>query len=77
MELNDELVGLRRGALEAQALATAGEYSAEAWRPWLEAAQAAEAAITAYAKETGQNRLEVSMAVNRAAASSGEPAPTA
>lgn len=77
IELKDELVGLRRRAFEAQALATPGEYNAEAWHPWLEAAQAAEAAITAYAEETGQNRLEVSMAVTRAASSPAEPAPTA
>ncbi|WP_331742563.1 hypothetical protein OG239_41880 (plasmid) [Streptomyces sp. NBC_00868] len=37
IELTDELVQLRRAADQARTRATADPYSAEGWRPWLEA----------------------------------------
>lgn len=67
IELTDELIRLQRAANAAQEQATAGPYSAAAWRPWLDAAEAVQAAVVEHAKETGQNRYEVEMAVKLAA----------
>jgi shikimate kinase len=68
IEQTDELVALQRRALEEQARATAGVYSVEAWAPWLGAAQALDAAVTAYAAEHPDvNRLEVAKTVRRKA----------
>ncbi|MFB7468220.1 hypothetical protein ACFCZ1_32860 [Streptomyces sp. NPDC056224] len=63
IELTDELVQLRRAADQARARATAGPYSVEAWRPWLEAAAVVHDAVTEHAKATGQNRYEVEKAL--------------
>lgn len=38
---------------------------AEAWRPWLDAAEVVQAAITAHADATGQNRYEVEAALKK------------
>ncbi|MFB7468253.1 hypothetical protein ACFCZ1_33050 [Streptomyces sp. NPDC056224] len=73
IELNDELIRLRRMADAARARATAGPYSAEAWRPWLEAAAAVHDAVTEHAKATGQNRYEVEKALVTAAKSAEAP----
>ncbi|MET7719028.1 hypothetical protein [Streptomyces sp. NPDC005407] len=43
------------------------EYSAEAWRPWLDASLAVESAITEHARASGQSRVAVEMAVKQAA----------
>lgn len=43
----------------ARVEATAGAYSAEAWRPWLDAAAAFGAAVTEHANEHGVNRFEL------------------
>jgi hypothetical protein len=67
IELTDELLGLQRAALAAHAEATADGYSPEAWGPWVEAATAVQAAVTAHAKATRQNRYEVEQAVKAAA----------
>ncbi|MGW6703628.1 hypothetical protein ACWGDE_01860 [Streptomyces sp. NPDC054956] len=67
IELTDELIQLQRAANEARKQATAGAYSAEAWRPWHEAVDAVHAAVTEHAKATRQNRYEVEMAVKQAA----------
>ncbi|MFD0358285.1 hypothetical protein ACFVHW_31830 [Streptomyces sp. NPDC127110] len=73
IELNDELIELRRAANGARARATAGPYSAEAWRPWQEASAAVHEAITKHAADTGQNRYEVEKAVITAAKAPAPP----
>ena len=65
IELSDDLIQLQRDAVEAQREATAGAYSAEAWRPWLEAAEKLHAAVTAHAEATEQNRYEVEAALKK------------
>ena len=65
IELSDELIQLQRAAVEAREMATAGAYSAEAWRPWLEAANQLQAAVTAHAEATGQNRYDVETTLKR------------
>jgi hypothetical protein len=67
IELTDELIQLQRAANAAQEQATAGTYSAEAWRPWSDAVDVAQAAVTKHAAATAQNRYEVEMAVKKAA----------
>ncbi|MFI6284075.1 hypothetical protein ACIBCM_04820 [Streptomyces sp. NPDC051018] len=67
IELTDELVALERAALKAREEAMSGTYSTETWRPWLTASIAAQTAITEHARQTGQNRVDVEMAVKRAA----------
>lgn len=67
IELTDDLIQLQQAANAAREQATAGPYSAEAWRPWLEAADALGTAITEHAAATGQNRFEVEKAVKNAA----------
>lgn len=67
IDLTDDLVGLQRAVLAAQAEATAGGYSPGAWSPWVEAAARVQAAVTAHAEATGQNRAEVEQAVKAAA----------
>lgn len=67
IELSDELIQLQRAANQAREKATAGLYSAEAWQPWLDAAEAVQAAVVEYAATTGQNRYQVEMAVKLAA----------
>jgi hypothetical protein len=59
IELTDDLVKLERRGLEEEAKAKAVSYAVSAWAPWLKAAQEVDAAITAYTRETEQNRLEV------------------
>jgi pyrroloquinoline quinone (PQQ) biosynthesis protein C len=71
IELTDELIRLQRTANAAREEATAGAYSAEAWRPWSEAVGVVQAAVTEHAKETGQSRYEVEMAVKLAAREAG------
>lgn len=66
IELPEELLQLQRAAVEAQAAATAGEYSTEAWRPWLDAAEALQAAVTEHARETGQSRFDVEATLKKA-----------
>lgn len=67
IELTDELIQLQRAANTARETATAGAYSAEAWRPWSDAVDAVQAAVTEHAKATGQNRYEVEQAAKAAA----------
>ncbi|GAA2802747.1 hypothetical protein [Streptomyces showdoensis] len=59
IELSDELIRLQQEAVDARAAATAGSYSAEAWQPWIDAADALQAAITAYAAEKHLLRFDV------------------
>jgi len=57
----------------ARMQATTREYSAEGWKPWLDAVDAVQAAVTAYAKEKGLSRHEVEKAVKTAAKASEAP----
>lgn len=66
IELSDDLIQLQHTAVAARAEATAGGYSPQAWRPWLNAAEAVQQAVTAHAEATGQNRYEVEQAVKKA-----------
>lgn len=64
----DDLVQLQRAALAAQAEAIREGYTAERWRPWVDAAAAAQAAITERAAGDDKvNRVDLEMAVKLAA----------
>ena len=65
IELSDELLQLMRTTVAARETATAGAYSAESWRPWLEASTALHAAITAHAEAVGANRYDVETALKK------------
>ncbi|MFD0427590.1 hypothetical protein ACFQ60_03525 [Streptomyces zhihengii] len=58
---------LQREANAAGRQATAEEYSAEVWRPWLTAAAAAQRAVAEYASEKNLDRVDLEMAVKKAA----------
>jgi len=66
IKLSDELIQLQQATVAAQQEAQAGPYSAEAWSPWLEAAQASQNAITEHAKATDQSRFDVEAEVKLA-----------
>jgi hypothetical protein len=59
IELTDELIQLQRETVAAREAATAGGYDSEAWRVWRGAAERLQAAVTAHAEATEQNRYEV------------------
>jgi hypothetical protein len=59
IELTDELIQLQRETVAAREAATAGGYGTEAWRLWRGAAERLQAAVTAHAEATEQNRYEV------------------
>jgi ABC-type taurine transport system ATPase subunit len=65
IKLSDELIELERRAVAAAEAARGVPYSTEAWRPWLDAAEAVQAAVTAHAAATGQNRFEVEAELKR------------
>jgi hypothetical protein len=67
IELNDDLIQLQRAATAAYDEAMRQGYSYDAWTPWREASEAVQAAVTAHAEATGQNRYEVEMAVKKRA----------
>lgn len=69
----DDLINLERDAVEAYEVARTLDYSAEAWKPWLDAAAAFHAAVTAYAKQEGKDRMSVEMDVKKTVR---HPAPT-
>ncbi|MEU4947700.1 hypothetical protein [Streptomyces lavendulae] len=75
IEPPNELVQLQREANMARMQATTREYSAEGWKPWLDAVDAVHAAVSEYAKEHGLSRHEVEKAVKVAARSGEEPPP--
>ncbi|MCX5176689.1 hypothetical protein [Streptomyces virginiae] len=66
IEPTDELIELQRAANRAREKALAGVYSREAWRPWLEAADALQAAVTEHATAAGQDRHKVEQAAKDA-----------
>ncbi|PJN00778.1 hypothetical protein CG740_23005 [Streptomyces sp. CB01201] len=65
IELTDELIELERSAEAEREKALAGPYSVEAWRPWRDAAEAVQAAITAHAEAIGQPRFDVEAALKK------------
>ncbi|MFI7320160.1 hypothetical protein [Streptomyces venezuelae] len=67
-DISDELIKLERSCEEARAkLAGLADDAYQAqWRSWYEAAVAFQAAVTEYAKDTGQPRHEVEQAVKKA-----------
>ncbi|MGW1015555.1 hypothetical protein [Streptomyces niveus] len=72
-EIPDDLLQLQRAAEVARRAATARAYSSEAWRPWLDAAEAVQRAVTEHAAATaGVSRYELEMAVKRAAREADE-----
>jgi hypothetical protein len=72
-EIPDDLLDLQRAANAAQREATSGGYSPEAWRPWLEASEAVQLAVTEHAAATaGVRRDELEMAVKAAAREADE-----
>ncbi|WP_405848211.1 hypothetical protein OG211_12555 [Streptomyces niveus] len=74
-EIPDDLLRLQRAANAAQREATADTYSPEAWRPWLEASEAVQRAVTEHAAATaGVSRYELEMAVKVAAREADEAA---
>ena len=64
---SETLIDLARTALAAEAEATSVPYTAEGWKPWLEAAETFQAAVTAEAAAAGVNRYELEMAAKQAA----------
>lgn len=63
-----ELIQLQRAADRAREEALAQPYSREAWRPWLDAAEAVQAGVTEHAAAAGDvNRYELEKAVKNAA----------
>lgn len=63
IELSDDLIQLQRAAAVAYDEAMREGYTATGWDPWREASEAVQAAVTAHAEATGQNRYEVEMAL--------------
>lgn len=62
------LVELERAAEEARVAVTVDAYTPEGWSPWVDAAAAFQAAVTAYTEAgEGRSRYEVEMAAKRAA----------
>ncbi|MEU1071963.1 MULTISPECIES: hypothetical protein [unclassified Streptomyces] len=61
-----QLCELKRAVEAARESATAGPYSAEAWRPWVDAAETFQRAVTEHATAHGLNRYDVEAAVKKA-----------
>ncbi|GGK24775.1 hypothetical protein GCM10011583_66050 [Streptomyces camponoticapitis] len=73
IEIPDGLLQLQRAANAAHREATAGGYSPGAWRPWLDASEAVQRAVTERAAATaGVSRYELEMAVKAAAREADE-----
>ncbi|MFD3523854.1 hypothetical protein [Streptomyces sp. NPDC058653] len=72
IEIPDDLLDLQRAAEGARRAATAGSYSPEVWRPWLDAAEAVQRAVTEHAAAFGVSRYELEMAVKKAARKADE-----
>lgn len=61
----DDLISAERAALEAHDAAKVEPYSAEAWKPWFDAAALFQAKVTQYAKAEGKDRVSVEMDVKK------------
>lgn len=62
----DDLINAERAVLEAHDAVKDVPYSADAWRPWFDAAADFQAKVTMYAKEQGTDRVSVEMDVKKA-----------
>lgn len=62
----DDLIKLERAAVAAHQAAKDTSYSAEAWKPWFDAAHEFQLKVTQYAKEEGTPRVEIEMRVKKA-----------
>ncbi|MFI5649868.1 hypothetical protein ACIA71_01445 [Streptomyces anulatus] len=64
---SENLINLCRAAVEAHRVATAQPYTPEGWRPWMDAAETFQAAVTAEAdQEPKQNRFKLEQAAKKA-----------
>lgn len=63
---SENLINLCRATTEAHQKATSVPYSKEAWAPWMEAAETFQAAVTAEAEATGENRFKLEQAAKKA-----------
>ncbi|MFE4336085.1 hypothetical protein ACFRQM_44035 [Streptomyces sp. NPDC056831] len=66
IEPTDELIQLQRAAVDAQKTAMSASPPEGAWTAWRKAAERVQAAITEHAAATGENRVDVEMAVKKA-----------
>ncbi|MFF4802328.1 hypothetical protein ACFY1U_28650 [Streptomyces sp. NPDC001351] len=62
----DDLINAERAVLEAHGAVRDVPYSAEAWKPWVDAAADFQAKVTKYAREQGADRVSVEMDVKKA-----------
>ncbi|MGW4834817.1 hypothetical protein [Streptomyces globisporus] len=63
---SDELIKLCRAAVEAHQTVTAQPYTPEGWKPWMDAAETFQAAVTAEAEATGEGRYALEQAAKKA-----------
>lgn len=63
---SENLIQLCRAAVEAHRVATAQPYTPEGWKPWMDAAETFQAAVTAEAEATGENRFKLEQAAKKA-----------
>jgi hypothetical protein len=62
----DDLINAQRAALDAREAVKGVPYSAEAWKPWFDAAADFQAKVTEYAKAEGKDRVSVEMDAQKA-----------
>lgn len=63
---SENLINLCRAAVEAHRTVTAQPHTAEGWKPWMDAAETFQAAVTAEAEVTGENRFKLEQATKKA-----------
>ncbi|MGH3584729.1 MAG: hypothetical protein ACRDQ0_00235 [Pseudonocardia sp.] len=63
---SENLIQLCRATVEAQQVATSGEYTKEAWQPWLDAAAVFQQAVTDEAAAAGTDRAKLEQATKNA-----------
>ncbi|MEU2403468.1 hypothetical protein ABZ609_03950 [Streptomyces rubiginosohelvolus] len=64
---SENLINLCRAAVEAHQTVTAQPYTVEGWKPWLDAAETFQAAVTAEAnQEPKQSRYALEQAAKKA-----------
>lgn len=63
---SENLIELFRASVEAQAKATSEPYTIEGWKPWLDAAEAFQQAVTAEAEATEADRAKLEQAAKAA-----------
>lgn len=68
----ESLIDLQRATNTARREATRDAYSAQAWKPWLDAAADVQRGITEHAAVSGENRVDVEMATKWAAREADE-----